>query len=533
MLVGLIIYLVPDELEGLVTFDPEVFFYVLLPPILLHAGMTMDSFLFFRYIGPILTFSFFGTALTAITTGLLQWVTSFLPFVTTLTLKESLLFGALISATDTVTVLAIFKEIDVEPSLYALVFGESALNDAIAITLFNVVESYTGLQDAVGTSVGVFFLSILLGVGVAVFCSLLTKHIPVTDDPVMETCLLLLLSYMSYLIAEVSHLSGIVTILTCGIVQGHYTIYNVSHQGKELIEGVLGMFSFFAENFIFGYLGVSIFTYPGLEWEVSSMFLGLFNCLAGRAVGVFSMSFILNAVRAERNQIPFRQQTMMWFSGLRGAVAFALAIENSETRESRVILATTLFIVITTVYVCGSLAIPVAEYLQVTSESRKAADTVLDAEVSLTGDGFPMDEFPMEKYGEMGTDEALDDMEVDMSDIPSDSVRLDGESGAPIVMGRFEMTKVIVKNRVEEFFYSFGHNYLTPFLIRRPSLDKYERMDNTEDDVYSRRASQDSRRASQEGRPRRRSSAQDDQFVRTPLNAVSEDDLSAAGSVFG
>eukprot|EP01134_Creolimax_fragrantissima_P001798 CFRG1798T1 len=424
--VGIIVHLQPAELEGLVTFDPEVFFYVLLPPILLHAGMTMDSILFFRYIGPILTFSFLGTALAAIVTGILQFLTSHLPFITTLSIKESLLFGALISATDTVTVLTIFKEVEVEPALYALVFGESAINDAIAITLFNVIESYNGVGNAVLTSLGVFFLSILL--------------------------------------AEVTHLSGIVAILTCGIVQGHYTLYNVSQKSREMIASLLELLSFFAENFIFGYLGVSLFTYPGLVWEPLSLIFGLVNCLIGRATGVFVISSFLNKIRSERNQIPLRQQIMLWFSGLRGAVAFALAIENSQTKESRIILSTTLFVVITTVYVCGSLAIPVAEYLQVTLKSREKA------EIALTSEGF---EVPI------GEDE------VDMSDIPRASAVFSDDE-APTGLGRFAYARAVVNNRVEEFFYNIGYNYLTPFFIRQPTAsgNAYARMNNTEENQF-------------------------------------------------
>jgi hypothetical protein len=77
---------------------------------------------------------------------------------------------------------------------------------------------------------------------------------------------------------------------------------------------------------------------------------------------VFGLSFLLNLV--QRRKLPLSSQCMLWFSGLRGAVAFALAVEDANTPEARFVLSTTLFLVVVTVFVCGSLAVPVAEHFQ-------------------------------------------------------------------------------------------------------------------------------------------------------------------------
>jgi NhaP-type Na+/H+ or K+/H+ antiporter len=68
-----------------------------------------------------------------------------------------------ISATDTVTVLAVFKEIRVDDRLYTIVFGESALNDAVSIALYNIIDAYTGFGNAVGRSALIFLGSIGIG----------------------------------------------------------------------------------------------------------------------------------------------------------------------------------------------------------------------------------------------------------------------------------------------------------------------------------------------------------------------------------
>ena len=129
------------------TFDPEIFFNVLLPPIIFHAGYSMKKRFFFRNIGSILAFAFLGTAVsTFVIGGVMLGVTQIYTHDHySFTFLDSLHFGALISATDPVTVLAIFNDLHVDVNLYALVFGESVLNDAVAIVMSRYVDSvYSG-----------------------------------------------------------------------------------------------------------------------------------------------------------------------------------------------------------------------------------------------------------------------------------------------------------------------------------------------------------------------------------------------------
>ena len=125
------------------TFDPELFFNVLLPPIIFHAGYSMKKQFFFRNIGSILTFAFVGTILsTFAVAGIMYGVVLMFPHLQFLTFIDTLRFGALISATDPVTILAIFSDLNVDVNLYALVFGESVLNDAVAIVITRTIELY-------------------------------------------------------------------------------------------------------------------------------------------------------------------------------------------------------------------------------------------------------------------------------------------------------------------------------------------------------------------------------------------------------
>ncbi|PKK30405.1 solute carrier family 9, subfamily A (NHE7, cation proton antiporter 7), member 7 [Columba livia] len=163
-----------------VTFDPEVFFNILLPPIIFHAGYSLKKRHFFRNLGSILAYAFLGTAVSCFIIGNLMYgVVKLMKLVGQLSDKfyytDCLLFGAIISATDPVTVLAIFNELHADVDLYALLFGESVLNDAVAIVLSSSIVAYqptgenTHAFDAaaffksVGVFLGIFSGSFMMG----------------------------------------------------------------------------------------------------------------------------------------------------------------------------------------------------------------------------------------------------------------------------------------------------------------------------------------------------------------------------------
>ncbi|XP_032003884.1 sodium/hydrogen exchanger 6-like, partial [Hylobates moloch] len=129
-----------NEMLRKVTFDPEVFFNILLPPIIFYAGYSLKRRHFFRNLGSILAYAFLGTAISCFVIGSIMYGCVTLMKVTgqlagDFYFTDCLLFGAIVSATDPVTVLAIFHELQVDVELYALLFGESVLNDAVAIVL--------------------------------------------------------------------------------------------------------------------------------------------------------------------------------------------------------------------------------------------------------------------------------------------------------------------------------------------------------------------------------------------------------------
>ena len=129
--------------------------------------------------------------------------------------------GATLSATDPVTILAIFNTYKVDPQLYTVIFGESILNDAVAIVMFETAQRYRaggpkqdhltvgGYFEAFGYFFLVFFGSLFLGVLVGIGTALLLKYTLVRRFPKIESCLIILIAYASYFFANGVEMSGL------------------------------------------------------------------------------------------------------------------------------------------------------------------------------------------------------------------------------------------------------------------------------------------------------------------------------------
>ncbi|XP_037076021.1 sodium/hydrogen exchanger 7-like isoform X3 [Pollicipes pollicipes] len=350
-----------NEFAQQATFDPEIFFNIVLPPIIFNAGYSLKRKFFFRNLGSILCFAFIGTTISAFAIGGVQYTFGLL-FSSPPSLLDCLYFGALISATDPVTILAIFNDLQVDVNLYALVFGESVLNDAVAIVLVTAIENYAKLYatgsdgfeaiaflKAIGLFFYVFFSSFLLGSVMGCATALLTKFTHIRDFPLLESSLFLLMSYSSFLMAEAADLTGIVAVLFCGICQAHYTYNNLSDEARVRTKDFFEMINFLAENFIFSYIGVSLFTFPKHQWDFAFISCAFVSLFIGRLLNVYPLSWLLNLKR--RPVIPLNFQHMMFLSGLRGAIAFALAIRNTYSVGRQTILtATSIIVAVTVIY---------------------------------------------------------------------------------------------------------------------------------------------------------------------------------------
>ncbi|XP_040855592.1 sodium/hydrogen exchanger 6 isoform X2 [Ochotona curzoniae] len=357
-----------NEMLRKVTFDPEVFFNILLPPIIFYAGYSLKRRHFFRNLGSILAYAFLGTAISCFVIGSIMYGCVTLMKATgqlagDFYFTDCLLFGAIVSATDPVTVLAIFHELQVDVELYALLFGESVLNDAVAIVLSSSIVAYqpagdnshtfdvTAMFKSIGIFLGIFSGSFAMGAATGVVTALVTKFTKLREFQLLETGLFFLMSWSTFLLAEAWGFTGVVAVLFCGITQAHYTYNNLSTESQHRTKQLFELLNFLAENFIFSYMGLTLFTFQNHVFNPTFVVGAFIAIFLGRAANIYPLSLLLNLGR--RSKIGSNFQHMMMFAGLRGAMAFALAIRDTATYARQMMFSTTLLIVFFTVWVFG------------------------------------------------------------------------------------------------------------------------------------------------------------------------------------
>ncbi|CAL0308908.1 unnamed protein product [Lupinus luteus] len=369
----------------LLVFSEDLFFIYLLPPIIFNAGFQVKKKQFFVNFITIVMFGAVGTLIcwTIITFGAIQTFKRM--GIDSLELEDYLAIGAIFAATDSVCTLQVLNQ-DETPLLYSLVFGEGVVNDATSVVLFNAIKSFdlnhidpgVALQF-VGNFLYLFIASTMLGVLTGLLSAYIIKKLYIgrhsTDR---EVALMMLMAYLSYMLAELCYLSGILTVFFCGIVMSHYTWHNVTESSRITTKHSFATSSFVAETFIFLYVGMDaldiekwrfVSDSPGTSIAVSSVLLGLI--LTGRAAFIFPLSFLSNLTKKSPNQkISFRKQVIIWWAGLmRGAVSMALAYNQftmsgyTQQRSSAIMITSTITVVLVSTVVFGMMTKPLIRFL--------------------------------------------------------------------------------------------------------------------------------------------------------------------------
>jgi len=366
----------PREDLGFLQFQPQVFFFILLPPIVFDAGFSIKKRLFFDNLPSILLFAVFGTIISTFVIGILTFgaARANMIHIDASTPLQSLLFGALISSVDPVATLSIMGDpsVGVDPLLYSLVFGESVLNDAVAIVLFRVFfdESEAGQDfewNQLGVVMGHFFTvaigSLFLGAFIGLAFSFGFKNASQLQKyPVMEVQLIFIAAFGSFALGEWLNMSGVTSLFTTGLTLSHYNFFNLSEESKISSLYVFETMAKTAETLVFVSIGLSLFATP-MDWDAGFFFLAWLFCLIGRALNIFPLAIIANLCRREK-KIPRNAMILMFFSGLRGSVSVALAMQlDASAPGVSVIRSTTLLIVIVTTLVLGCTAYKVIDAL--------------------------------------------------------------------------------------------------------------------------------------------------------------------------
>ncbi|XP_041810958.1 Na(+)/H(+) exchanger beta-like [Chelmon rostratus] len=367
LLVGGIIKAIGEEAPVL---DSKLFFLYLLPPIILDAGYFLPIRAFTENMGTILVFAVVGTLWNAFFVGGMMYGVCQIEGAKLggVDLLSCLLFGAIISAVDPVAVLAVFEEIHINELLHILVFGESLLNDAVTVVLYHLFEefSHAGTVTVVDAVLGVvcFFVVSLGGIMVGAiygilgaFTSRFTSH-----TRVIEPLFVFLYSYMAYLSAEVFHLSGIMSLIACGVMMRPYVEANISHKSYTTIKYFLKMWSSVSETLIFIFLGVSTVAGPH-AWNWTFVIFTVILCLVSRVLGVIGLTYIINKFRIVK--LTKKDQFIVAYGGLRGAIAFSLGFLLTNNEMKNMFLTAIITVIFFTVFVQGMTIRPLVELLAV------------------------------------------------------------------------------------------------------------------------------------------------------------------------
>ncbi|KAM8767329.1 sodium/hydrogen exchanger 3-like isoform 2-T2 [Acanthopagrus schlegelii] len=354
---------------------PTVFFFYLLPQIILDAGYFMPNKLFFSNMGAILVYAVIGTCWNAASLGLSLWGCHMGGAMGDLDigLLQYLLFGSLIAAVDPVAVIAVFEQVHVNEVLFIMVFGESLLNDGVTVVLFNVFDAFVSLGgskiNAVEIIKGIisFFVvafgGSLIGFVFGLLISLLTRC--TKNIQIIEAGFIFVLGYLAYLTAEMLSLSAILSIVFCGVCCQKYINANMDERSVTTVRYVMKVLANGSETIIFVFLGISAIDKSIWVWNTGFILLTLLFIFVYRIIGVFFLTWILNKFRLV--PLEFIDQVIMSYGGLRGAVAYGLAtlLDENKIKEKNLMVCTTLIVVYFTVILQGITMKPLVTWLKV------------------------------------------------------------------------------------------------------------------------------------------------------------------------
>jgi len=335
---GLLIAFIPEAPAfGL---SRDLIFNILLPPLVFEAALQLRWKSFRTELPLTLTLAFAGVALAAavVASGMHYWLGwSWL---------AALIFAVLIAATDPVAIISAFKEMNADVRLRMLVECESLLNDGVAAVAFAVLAAVAAGASAGAGSLVQSFLGTLFGGAPAggIVSGLILLLAGRTKDHLVEITLTTLAAYGSFLIAEGLHASGVLASLTAGLMIGNLGRRGaISEAGQPHVLAAWEFFAFVANSFVFLLIGVQLglVGVNRLGWITAGVAIVL--VLIGRVVAVYPLA---NLFRASPLRVPASYQHVLFWGGLRGALALALALALPETLPERGSIILTAFVVV-------------------------------------------------------------------------------------------------------------------------------------------------------------------------------------------
>ncbi|HEX9987409.1 MAG TPA: Na+/H+ antiporter [Chloroflexia bacterium] len=352
VIAGGIIAISPINLN--VDLSPDLILVVFLPALLFEAAYHLHFMEVRDTLRPIALLAVPGVLLTALS------VASILFYVAGLSWQTAFLFGAIISATDPVSVLAIFRQLGAPRRLSVILEGESLFNDGTSLVIFRIILAGAIAQaagDALFTVQEFLFVvlgGLLLGALAGFLASRLLLHV---DDYLVETTGTLVLAYGTYLLAERVGVSGVIAVVVAGLVFGNYgQSVAMSPTTRAAVAASWEFFGFLANSLIFLLIGLEVnLADLGRFWAPT--LLAILAVLLVRTLVVAVASWILRHIH---RPIPFRWQTVLIWGGLRGSLALAMSLSipfaiapNTPFPDRDLILAMTFGVILFSLLVQG------------------------------------------------------------------------------------------------------------------------------------------------------------------------------------
>ncbi len=314
VIIGLVITLNPQQVE----FTSQIILLLLVPPLVFEAAFHIRFDDLRRDFWLIILLAVPGVILTTLLVGwLVSWGTG-------LALQAALVFGALIAATDPVAVVELFRRLGAPRRLQVLLESESLLNDGTAIVMFGLMLT-TALQGRFDLRQSISQFITVSGGGVVVgliFGMSISQFIKRIDDPLVETTLTTALAFGSYLLAETFHVSGVLAVVTAGIVSGNTSQRYMSASTRLVVYNFWEYAAFVSNSFVFLLIGLAIDLEVLFEnWQAIAW--AILAALAARVVSTYGFSIF-------GREISPKWKHVLFWGGLRGAITLALALSLPE-----------------------------------------------------------------------------------------------------------------------------------------------------------------------------------------------------------
>jgi len=336
----------------------ELLFAVFLPGLLFEAAFHLHFDKFWENRLAVFSLAVPGVAAaTVLTAALLTPSADALHFVEGFSFQQGLVFGALISATDPIAVVALFKSLGVPKRLSVLVEAESLLNDGTAAVFFSLILSFA-LGGGVSVAGAALRFVTVVGVGLIVGLSVslaVSKVIQQVDDPMIEITLTTIAAYGSFVLAEEAHASGVIATVAAGMVCGNYAAHTgMSPSTRVAVESFWEYLAFALNSIVFLLIGFEV-SVESLLASWAPILVAYLAATAGRALVIF---LVVGLLRRSREKVPWSWAGVVSWGGLRGGLSMVLVLGLGRDFPHRDLLVTMTFGVVFLSILLQGLSMP-------------------------------------------------------------------------------------------------------------------------------------------------------------------------------